>query len=308
MSMGGSPPTPPSPSSLIGPSRTAAEQQQAGSQYNQGNYYGGINYAQTGTGPGGVPLYTATTSFSPSQLQAANQTTGTQLEAGSQAANTLGFGNYGTISPSQQIGDMTSGRTGQMMGTWLGSQIPFFNTQTSQLDTQLKNEGLQPGNPAYDVAMRQLQTNQGLGVAGAASQFEPAAFNQASQLYNLPATMGQQLAQWGAPISPTGQFTKDLPGLQMSSMMTPMEQMAALQYQAQQAQYNAQQSAMGGLMGMGGDALALMAAPMTGGLSLMMPALMQGANFSSASQYAPGGSAYGATPTAVNGGVYPMFA
>ncbi len=148
------------------------------------------------------------------------------------------------------------------MNTWLGSQVPFFNTQTDQLHTQLVNEGLQPGNPAYDIAMRQLQTNQGLGVAGAASQFEPAAFSQASQLYGMPMNVGQQLAQWGSPISPTGQFTNQTPALQpgsVSALAGPMTTAYQNQYAAQQGQYAANQNAMSGLFGMGGNILGNMA-------------------------------------------------
>lgn len=43
-------------------------------------------------------------------------------------------------------------------------------------------------------------------------------------------------------------------------------------------------------------------------LKSLLSALVQGAPLSSATQYLPGGSAEGATPVSVNGGVYPMFA
>ncbi len=270
MSMGGSsPPTPPSPEQVLGTSEKGATAQQglnvnaqAGSQYNQGNWLGGLQYNQTGTGPGGVPIYSATTSLSSPQQGLYSNFLGAQQEAGGQAANALGFGNYGSVSPDQQIGDMTSGRTGQMMNTWLGSQIPFFNTQTDQLNTRLVNEGFKPGDPSYDIAMRQLQTNQGLGVGAAASQFEPAAFSQAKDIYGLPMNVGQQLAQWGAPISPTGQFTNQTPALQpgsISNLAGPMTTAAQNQYAAQQGQYTADQNAVAGLFGMGGNALASLA-------------------------------------------------
>jgi hypothetical protein len=105
---------------------------QAGSLPNASGPSGSTNYSQTGTGPGGVPIYTATSAFSPTQQGIYNAYTSGQQEAGNQVANTLGFGNYGTISPSQQIGNMTSGTTGQLMDTWLSSQEPFFQTQQQQ--------------------------------------------------------------------------------------------------------------------------------------------------------------------------------
>src|ERR1700722_15274485 len=67
---------------------------QAGSQYNQSNPYGSLQYQQTGTGPGGVPIYSANTSLSPVEQGLFNQYTGTQGQAGSQAPGALNFGNY----------------------------------------------------------------------------------------------------------------------------------------------------------------------------------------------------------------------
>ncbi len=87
-----SPPPPPSPDQILGTSEKGATAQlnqqnipaQAGSQYAQQDPYGALNYTIRGVGPGGVPLYSASTEFSPSQQQAFQNTTGTQLEAGGQ--------------------------------------------------------------------------------------------------------------------------------------------------------------------------------------------------------------------------------
>jgi hypothetical protein len=258
----GSQPTPPNPGEIASQAVGLSGQQQAinigaqaGSMINQSDPYGSLNYSQVGTGPNGVPIYGANTSLSPVEQSLFGTYTGTQGMAGQQGQNLLGIGNYGSESPTQAIGNETSGILGGQMAGWLQAQDPFFQTSTQQLDTQLQNEGLQSGNPAYDNAMRMLQTNQTNAVAGAASQFEPQAFSQAQNLYQMPLNMSEQLAQWGAPQSPTSMFTQNTPALQaaqISSDLGPLDQAYQDQYQGQQAQYNAM---MGGLFGIGSSAL-----------------------------------------------------
>lgn len=278
----GSQPTPPSPGDIEQSSLGLSNAQQgfnvasqAGSQYNQSNPYGSLNYQQTGTGPGGVPIYSANTSLSPTEQNLFNQYTGTQAQAGGQAASDLGFGNYGTISPTQQIGSMTSGTTGQLENAYLGSVEPFFQTQQQQLDTQLQNEGLtattpsggQPnsngptanGNPAYNNAMRQLTTSQDQAALGAAAQFEPQAFSQASNLYSLPLTTSEQLAQWGAPQGPQSMFTTNTPALATTNAIgadQAIGQQSQNQFADEQGQYTAMIQALSGAAGaLGGSSL-----------------------------------------------------
>lgn len=262
----GSQPSPPSVGTVNAEGTALANTQQgfntgaqAGSQYNQTDPYGSLSYSQTGVGPNGVPTYSASTQYSPQQQQLLNQLTGTQTEAGSEAANTLGFGNYGTISPAQQIGNMTSGTTGQILGQETNYLDPFFQTQQSQLDTQLQNEGLQQGNPAYDNAVRSLDTNQGLTVSNFLASAEPQAFSQATSLYNEPASVAENLAGFGSPTSPTNQFTSALPALQPANVSQDTSVDASVAnsaYQGQQAQYNAMMSGIFGLGSAGLGALA----------------------------------------------------
>ena len=56
----------------------AAVESQAGSNYNQFDPYGSVTYSQTGTGPGGVPIYSSNTSLSPTQQGLLNTLQGTQ--------------------------------------------------------------------------------------------------------------------------------------------------------------------------------------------------------------------------------------
>ena len=71
MSLGA--PSPPDPTQVAnttqGYNTTAGTSSQAGSLFNQSTPYGTINYSQTGTGPGGVPLYSGTETLTPQQQQ-----------------------------------------------------------------------------------------------------------------------------------------------------------------------------------------------------------------------------------------------
>src|ERR1700721_1991393 len=128
-----------------------AQQNQAGSNYNQYDPYGSLTYSQTGTGPGGTPIYSSNVSLSPTQQNLLNLLQGTQTTAGGQAGNLLTGANYGAESPTSAIGDLSSGLTAQNTQEYLAAEQPFFTTQTQQLQTQLENEGLGPPEPAYQV-------------------------------------------------------------------------------------------------------------------------------------------------------------
>jgi hypothetical protein len=271
-------PSPPNPQQTAAEAQAASQQQfqqfnipaaqmsQAGSNYNQYDPYGSLTYSQTGTGPGGTPIYSSSVQLSPTQQNLLNQLQGTQTTAGSQAGALLSGANYGAQSPTAAIGNLTSGLTGQNMASYLSSADPFFQTQASQLDTSLRNQGLAPGQPAYDNAMRQLNTSQGLSVYGAASQFEPQAFSQATTEYTLPSTLAQSLAGFGAPANPTSQLeggaALNVSVPNSSGNLSAMNTAAQNQYTAQQNQYNAM---VNGLMGIG---TAAVGAIPTGGLSL----------------------------------------
>jgi|SRR5580700_5763945 hypothetical protein len=262
-------PSPPNPQNAIGQgiqsagqtaqdiNQPIATENQAGSNYNQYDPYGSLTYSQTGTGPGGVPIYSSSVNLSQAQQGLLNTLQGTQQSAGTQASNLLGGANYGGASPTDVIGNLSSGLTGQNMQAYLASADPFFATQSSQLDTQLRNQGLQPGQPAYDNAMRSLDTNQGYSVYGAAASFEPQAFQQATTEYQLPEQMALQLGQFGAPANPTSQFETGS-GLNIQTPNTSQDISSMVsanqnQYTAQQNQYNAM---IQGLMSVTGGLLA----------------------------------------------------
>lgn len=253
---------------------TAAEQNQAGSAVNQFNPYGSLTYQQTGTGPGGIPLYSSSVNFSPQQQGLYNILTGTQYGAAGAGQNLINNANYGATSPNQAIGNESSGIEGQMMGQWLTSQAPWLQQQKDQQKAQLENSGIFPSPTAtndpstwgpYERAMGQLEQSQGMAVAGAASQFQPQAFSEATSLYQMPEQMGLSLAQFGSPQSPTG-----------SLVQTPGYNTSAPNYEGDVNAYNQEQmqawaakqgltgQMLSGLFNMGGNVLGGMARGKTG--------------------------------------------
>ncbi len=244
----------------------AGTSSQAGSMVNQQNPYGSLNYAQTGVGPNGVPIYTANTNLNPVQQQLFDTLMGTKGTAGSQAGSLLAGSGYGSTTPGQAIGDMTSGREGQMMASYQAGNQPMQITARQQLDTQLKNQGLQPGDKGgYDNAMRALDTSQTLANDTANANYAQTAFGQAKDIYGMPLQMAESLGQFGAPQQPNQDFV-NAPGLNIQPAnligATSMEnQMLQDQYKNQMGQYSGM---MNGLFGIGSDALGVM----TGGASL----------------------------------------
>jgi len=225
---------------------------QYGSMPNVESVTGGTRYVQTGTGPNGAPQYTAYTSLSPSQQALYNYYTGAQGKAGAAANALLAGSPYATTSPSQYIGDMTSGTLGEMMNTWQKGTQPFFDTQQEQLDNTLRNQGVQPGTKAYDVAMRNLQTNQGLAIAQTSAGFEPQAFTQASQLYQMPLSMAESAATFGQPTIPQTPATPSLQPPNVAAMLSAEIPAFMQPYSAAYQQYG---NLMNGLFGLGSAGL-----------------------------------------------------
>ena len=258
--MGGGGPPPPQP---IPAGQVAQQQQQLntasgqasqrGSMVNQANPFGSLNYQQIGVGPDGTPIYGSSLNLSPQQQQLYNILTGTQTAAGAAGQGLLAGAGYGNTSPTQAIGTGASGISGNLMSGYLGLMQPFFTQQTQQLDTQLRNQGLfpspsaDPANPQtwgpYERAMYQNQTTQSQQVAGAAAQFQPQAFQEATSLYTLPAQLGMQLAGFGQYQLPTNALIQT-PGLQVSpadytGAVAQQENIQEQNYQAEVARQNA---------------------------------------------------------------------
>lgn len=245
----------------------AAKSSQVGSMVNQNTAYGSLNYNQSGTSPDGTPLYTATTSFNPEQQNLLNILNGTKTSAGIGASKLISGANYGAQQPGDVIGNATSGLVKDAMGKQVAYLQPGFDYDSDRLDTKLKNQGFAPGQPGYDKAMNALKQSQGQTVTGFESTIEPQMFNQATQSYLMPASLGGTLANFGSPTAPTFAQTP-----QLNIQPADLTGATANANSANMAAYNAQlaqnQAMMKGLFGIGTTALGVMGAPFTGGLSL----------------------------------------
>lgn len=252
----------PSVPSVPDPNVTAANQQklntqmleqvQAASNVNQQTPTGSLTYSQTGTGPGGVPTYTATQTLSPQEQALLTTMQGTQTTAGGQAGSLLSNAGYGASgsNPAQTIGDATSGNTKALLGQETSYLSPYFTNQTSQLDAQLRAQGINPDSPAYKQQMMNLQGNQNQAVTGFLAQAEPQAYQQATSSYTLPATLAESLMGVSSPaglgLTSTPQASGNPADLVGATTSANSANMAA--YQAQLQQQNAM---MGGLFGIG---------------------------------------------------------
>lgn len=200
--MGGGGDPPPVQSAQQTEAQSLAANQQVGTQNQQGSMvaqstpFGNLNYQQTGTGPGGIPLYSSQQTLSP-QLQSILDT----LQ--SDTNHQLSTGGFGTGTAADTIGGVTNGNTSALVNDWMKFMQPSFTTQTQQLDTQLRNQGLMPSqssNPSdpstwgpYERAMNQLQTNQNQALSGFVVQAEPQAYSQAVSNYLMPLTTSSAL-------------------------------------------------------------------------------------------------------------------
>lgn len=260
--MGGSKPSPPPPEAGIPAAQQVSNIQQgynvgaqAGSNYGQANPFGSLQYIQSGTGPGGVPTYTALSNFSPDQAPLWAQTLMSKGVAGGEGTSLLGGANYGFGGqPKDVIGNSASGITGDVMNHELSYLTPFQQTERSQLDTQLKNQGLAPGQPAYDNAMRQMDTAHSMAVSKMIGDTTPQAYGIAQNMYQMPAMMAMALGNYGQPVNPQSMYgaTNPLQPANMTGAFNTTTQAALAQYQAQMQQY---QAALSGMFGTGAAAL-----------------------------------------------------
>lgn len=222
---------------------------QAGSNVNQQTPYGSLSFSQSGTGPNGVPIYTATTSLSPAQqsiLDALNQTKGS---AATQANKVISGANYGDQNPAETVGNMTSGITKDILNKETSYLDPFFTQQSDRLDTQLRNQGLRPGTPAYDVALNNLRQSQNQSVTGFLAQAEPQAYSQAVSQYGLPISTTAALegvsGVTNPSFSPTPALNVQPPNYIGASANSA--QIAQENYKNQMAQYSNMMSGMFGI-------------------------------------------------------------
>lgn len=257
-----SPPSAPNPvqssNQQLDYNQQAATQQQQTNMINQQTPFGSLNYTADPNAPGG---YSANLSLTAAQQQLLSEQQGTRSALGGAgqnlAQNVAGmYSQAPNIDPSQL--------TNQMMGWGQQYMQPIFNQQQSNLNAQLQNQGITPGSEAWNNAQNLQSRNVNNAYSNLFMQAEPQAFQQAVTQYQLPGQEAMSLMGASAPQQP-------------NLVSTPTAQVGAPNYQqAAQNQYAAQQQQYQNLMGGLGQAAGIIAAPFTGGLS-MIPGMFGGA-------------------------------
>lgn len=211
---------------------TLAASQKA-SLIGQNNAYGSEAYTQNSDGS-----YTLNQNLSSPQQALLQYLQGSQATAGQQAGNLLTGAGYGAQDPADVIGNATQGNTASLIAGQMQQLAPQQQQQRQQLDTALRNQGINPGSPAYDQQMRQYDIGINNTNAANASNFENQAYNQALQNYELPASMAQSLAQFGSPVN-LGSMFGNTPTFNMGT--TDVGSLYGLQNNFMSSLYSAQQ-------------------------------------------------------------------
>lgn len=105
--------------------------------------------------------------------------------------------NTGNLSPiNQNPQDYNKQAIDASWGEFENQMEPQFTLQSQQLDTQLQNQGLKPGDQAYDSAMKQLELNQNNARTNASLGATSQGLSEASTLQGMNlASEGQQFNQ-----------------------------------------------------------------------------------------------------------------
>lgn len=262
----------------------SATSQNKANSFDQTNPYGSMSYVADPNSPSG---YTLKTSLSAPQQGLLDTQTGTQAIAGQTGQAALR--NSASMYSQPFNLDAATGATAQKLNQWQQQyQQPIFDQQSSNLEAQLRSQGLMPGTQAYDNAKNLLARNQGDVTNQYLTQNEGQAFNQALTQYGLPLQTAQSLFGMAAPNG--GSFAP-----------TPTAQIqpanyAGLTEQNYQQQMQNYQNTWNNVGKLGTAAAGLALAPVTGGLSLGATAGGLGSLFGSSPSYGGGSSltnAYG---------------
>lgn len=253
-------PNPPDPATVsdsqLAYNKIAAKAQNQNNSYNQQTPFGTLTYVTDPNSPSG---YTLETSLSPAQQGLLDTRVGTQQTLGT-AGNQLATNAASMYSTPFDLNAAT-GKTADLLNSWRQQYVqPIFNQQSSNLEAQLRNQGLTPGSEAYNNAKNLLARNQGDVTNQYLTENEGQAFNQAVQNYQLPLQTIAGLFGSSAPQSPAFQSTPT------AQVQPPnFTQAAQNQYAGQYQNY---QNTIGGLGQIAGLAGGMIAAPFTGGASL----------------------------------------
>lgn len=290
----GDKPTPPDPNATSQTQQQynlqAAQSQNKNNMYNQDTAYGGVSYVADPNSPSG---YTIKSALSAPQQQLLDTRQGTQQIAGQTAQDLL----RNTSGMYSQAPDLSGTATANKLNKWSQDYLqPIYNQQSSNLEAQLRSQGLTPGSEAYNNAKNLLARNQGDTTNQYLRDNQGQAFQQALTEYQTPLQTISGLFGGSAPVALN-------PNLQQGPQATiqPPNYSGAVQnnYTQQMQGYEQDNANMGKLLVAGAG---LAAAPFTGGLSLGTTAGGLGGMFGG------GGGSYGQN-TNIGVGNYsmPMF-
>jgi len=239
----------------------AATDQNKINSYNQGSAFGDINYVPDASSPSG---YSVKTSFSAPEQSLFNQYTGTQGAFGAAAPGLVSAGAENISAPA----NLDNSAVTKQLNAWQQAyQQPIFDQQSSNLEAQLRNQGLTPGSVAYNNAKNLLARNQGDITNQYLTMNQGQSFDQALKAFQARQAQGQTEAQLGGTLfgasAPTGPTQLQTPTAQIQ----PPNYQGAVQsnYQNQLQNYENTWNNLGKL-GTAGVGLAM--APFTGGTSL----------------------------------------
>lgn len=186
------------PTKVIAAQNSANQQAGAsslvGSAIDQSNPYGSIDYSQQGVDQYGNPIMKVDTKFSPEQQAIYDQITGGKQVAAGASKDLLTNANYGA---APDFSAAEGSKVSQNLDRYTEYLHPYFTQQTEELDNQLRNQGLDPGTPAYDRAINNMRQSQNQSVSGFLANTQNQAHAQAVQDYNVPVQTAAALQQLG---------------------------------------------------------------------------------------------------------------
>jgi hypothetical protein len=229
--------------------QTNLGQQTAYNRPDQTNQYGSsLNWSQTGTDANGNPIFSQTQSLGGQGQQFAQGFSG----LGQQYIQ--GAGDFVNNRP-----DLSSNAAFDRAYDYASANLePRLQRGQDQMDTKLRNQGLDPSSEAYKNSMNDLALQNNEARNNLVTGLQGQMFNQGLQDRGQQASELSLLnpgVQYGANTI-SGGFAAvpnvNVPNVDLTSLEAQRQQQLNANYQSQMQQYNAM---MGGLAGMGGMAL-----------------------------------------------------
>jgi len=239
------PPKPTSPTAIANAQQgqnKASIQQGAASTANQYNPFYSLTWGQGEIDPTtGIARPEQSQTLSPINQFLLNQQQGTQGVTGA-GLSQLMQNYFPQLSEVPDFSTAAGSLTNQSLDRFKSYMDTYFQGQGSDLDTRLRNQGLVPGDKAYDRAIMELQDNQARQQGNFINQVQPQAFQQAVQQYQTPQdTLARLFSLTGATI----------PGAQQTPTYSPtptnMSQAYQTYDQQRQQQYQNMWSGIGSL-------------------------------------------------------------